>query len=191
MHVWAYQHSTGEDDLALNLITSGSTHCFEPSHIAFHEGFAEFAAERLGKILFGIEAPLPVTRDAMQNGFYTDVNATITEAEQTDAVFVTEDWGLQAGNSLRVTVGKKWGDALDLSWETEMNESVTNTFGYTPGYAVHNLRATVAPKEGVWEGTEFRVGVENLFDQNYRTPLMSPGRRATGRNFKVTIAKAF
>ncbi|QEW28421.1 TonB-dependent receptor domain-containing protein [Roseovarius indicus] len=128
---------------------------------------------------------------AMQNGFYTDVNATITEAEQTDAVFVTQDWGLQAGNSLRVTVGKKWGDALDLSWETEMNESVTNTFGYTPGYAVHNLRATVAPKEGVWEGTEFRVGVENLFDQNYRTPLMSPGRRATGRNFKVTIAKAF
>lgn len=69
MHVWAYQHSTGEDDLALNLLTSGSTHCFEPSHIAFHEGFAEFAAERLGKILFGIEAPLPVTRDAMLNGF--------------------------------------------------------------------------------------------------------------------------
>lgn len=69
MHVWAYEHSTGEDDLALNLITSGSTHCFEPSHVAFHEGFAEFAAERLAKILFDIEAPLPVTRDAMQDGF--------------------------------------------------------------------------------------------------------------------------
>lgn len=128
---------------------------------------------------------------AMQNGFYTDINATFAEAEQTDAVFVTQDWGLQAGNNLRVTVGKKFGDAVDLSWETEMNESVTNLFGYTPSYAVHNLRATVAPKGGVWEGTEFRVGVENLFDQNYRTPLMSPGRRATGRNFKITIAKAF
>ncbi|MEM6326458.1 MAG: hypothetical protein AAF791_05010 [Bacteroidota bacterium] len=69
MHIWAYQHSTGEEDLALNLLTSGSTHCFEPTYIAFHEGFAEFAAERLAKILFGIDAPLPVTRDAMQDGF--------------------------------------------------------------------------------------------------------------------------
>ena len=128
---------------------------------------------------------------AMRNGLYADLNATFAEAEQTDAVLVTSDWGLNAGNNLRLTVGKSFGDALDLSWETEMNESVTNGFGYTPSYAVHNLRATLAPGRGVWEGTELRVGIENLFDQNYRTPLMSPGRRATGRNFKFTVAKAF
>ena len=128
---------------------------------------------------------------AMRNGLYADLNATFAEAEQTDAVLVTSDWGLNAGNNLRLTVGKTFGDALDLSWETEMNESVTNGFGYTPSYAVHNLRATLAPGRGVWEGTELRVGIENLFDQSYRTPLMSPGRRATGRNFKFTVAKAF
>ncbi|GAB5534822.1 MAG: hypothetical protein Rubg2KO_10710 [Rubricoccaceae bacterium] len=68
MHIWAYQHSSGESSLALNLLTTGSTHCFEPTHIAFHEGFAEFAAERLGSRLFGMALPQPVRRDVLVQG---------------------------------------------------------------------------------------------------------------------------
>ncbi|MEO0557928.1 MAG: hypothetical protein AAF170_07070 [Bacteroidota bacterium] len=94
MHVWAYQHATGEDDLALNLLTSGSTHCFEPSHIAFHEGFAEWAAERLGNSLFGMDKPQPVTRDALQAGFWCEGNSpdtlpTLTKMEEHDYGWIT------------------------------------------------------------------------------------------------------
>lgn len=69
MHIWAYQHSSGEPDLAVNLLASGDTHCHEPPHIAFQEGFAEWAAERLGNALFGIKPiPKPFNRDALNNG---------------------------------------------------------------------------------------------------------------------------
>ncbi len=37
--------------------------------------------------------------------------------------------------------------------------------------------------------TEFRMGVENLFDTDYRPRLAT--RDAPGRNIKFTIAKAF
>jgi len=68
-------------------------------------------------------------------------------------------------------------------------DSITVNGVRSPSYAVHNLRATIAPQQGAWEGVEFRVGVENLFDQQYQPRLAT--RPAPGRNFKFTLLRTF
>lgn len=54
MHVWAYQHCSGELSMATQLALHGSTHdgIQAKSFTAFHEGFAEWASNRLFHILF-------------------------------------------------------------------------------------------------------------------------------------------
>lgn len=127
---------------------------------------------------------------AMESGFYVDLNADISlKAEQTNAVLVSSDWRSKAADSLRLTLGHKFADTYDLSWETVANDAVTVNGARNSGFVIHNLRATIAPKTGVWEGTEFRVGVENLFDEQYQTALAT--RPAVGRNFKFSLAKTF
>lgn len=72
MHLWAYQHTSGEIDLATNLLATGSTHCVNTKeHISFHEGFAEFAMEKLMEDIFPASYPtksLPFNRDALMEG---------------------------------------------------------------------------------------------------------------------------
>lgn len=69
MHTWAYQHVSGELDLATNLIFTGSTHCAnEKEHISFHEAFAEFSMERLYEEIYGQKHTLPYNRDALKEG---------------------------------------------------------------------------------------------------------------------------
>jgi hemoglobin/transferrin/lactoferrin receptor protein len=126
---------------------------------------------------------------AMENGFYVDLNATISDGEEVDALGGVRDWRNLAANSLRATVGKVFDDTYDLSWEVVSAESITVNGVRDEGYTVHNLRATIAPKRGVWEGTEFRVGIENLLDEQYIPNLAT--RPAVGRNFKLTLAKTF
>jgi hypothetical protein len=55
MHLWAYQHSSGETGLAWQLIIHGSTHNGRQSKTwtAFHEAFAEFAKNELYRQHFG------------------------------------------------------------------------------------------------------------------------------------------
>ena len=126
---------------------------------------------------------------AMDSGLYVDVNANFVDGKETTGLFTRRDWRNQAANSLRLTVGQKIQDTYDLSWEVVANDPLTINGTRTSGFVAHNLRATIAPKSGVWEGTEFRVGVENVFDKQY-TPALST-RPATGRNFKFTLAKTF
>jgi len=133
---------------------------------------------------------------AAANGFYADLNANITDGEQklgpaAVARFgvASQDWTGLAADSLRLTLGKKIGNTYDLSWETVAADSITVNGVRSPSYAVHNLRATIAPQQGAWEGVEFRVGVENLFDQQYQPRLAT--RPAPGRNFKFTLSRTF
>jgi hypothetical protein len=66
MHVWAYQHSTGESVLATYLISNGSTHGFVTNPaISFHEGFASYGNEELQAALYGESAGLPYSREGM------------------------------------------------------------------------------------------------------------------------------
>ncbi|MCQ0091542.1 TonB-dependent receptor [Roseovarius sp. M141] len=126
---------------------------------------------------------------AMVNGFYMDLNANITDGRQTDIAGVAQDWQNLAADSLRLTVGKKIGSAYDVSWEMVANDSITLAGVRSPDYAVHNIRATIAPESGVWKGTAFRIGIENVFDQQYQPSLST--RPAPGRNVKMTLTKTF
>ncbi len=126
---------------------------------------------------------------AMENGFYVDLNATYGDGEEVDSTGAVSDWRNQAANDLRLTVGKVFNDIYDVSWEVVAADSITRNGTRTPGYTAHNLRATVAPETGLWKDTEFRVGVENVFDEQY-TPSLAT-RPAPGRNFKFTVAKTF
>lgn len=126
---------------------------------------------------------------AMANGFYADLNANFTDGDETTGALVTQDWRNQAANSLRLTVGKKFNDVLDFSLEVVAADSITINGVRDSGYVAHNLRATITPQGGIWQDTEFRIGIENLFDEQYQPNLST--RPAAGRNFKLTLAKTF
>ena len=126
---------------------------------------------------------------AMQNGLYFDVNANITDGEETTAAQVRQDWRNQAADSLRLTVGKRIADTYDLSWEVVANDAIEINGTRSSSFVIHNLRATIAPRSGVWKDTEFRIGVENVFDKQYEPRLST--RPSPGRNFKFTLAKTF
>ncbi len=124
---------------------------------------------------------------SMQNGFYTDVNANIVDSDV--KMGTAEYWDTTPADSLRVTLGKRIGNELDLSWEVVANAKMTESTTPTGSSVVHNLRATYRPEFGVLQGTELRLGLENLFDLDYRTHLAS--RQAAGRTVKFSLAKTF
>lgn len=123
------------------------------------------------------------------SGFYTDINANFQRGTGVDATGASADWSGVPADQARVTVGKRFGEEYDISWEAvadlEMNRSPTPT----PASLVHNLRATYRPQDGALNGAEFRLGVENLFDLDY-TPHLAT-RAAPGRTFKLSVAATF
>lgn len=72
MHAWAFQHVSGEIGTFANLVTSFTTHCVNKDEsVSFHEGFAEFASEKLKEEIFPLSFPtktLPFNRDALNEG---------------------------------------------------------------------------------------------------------------------------
>lgn len=126
---------------------------------------------------------------SMASGLYFDMNANVTDGDETGTSGTVADWRNVTPDSLRVTVGKKFSEELDLSWEVAANRQTDTDTIDAAGFAVHNLRATYIPQEGVLKDTQIRVGVENLFDKQY-TPVLST-RPAPGRNFKVTLSHLF
>ena len=126
---------------------------------------------------------------AMQGGFYVDLNANIVSGEETDASGDVSDWRITPADSARLTIGQRFEEELDLSWEIVAAREENREDDHSPGFAVHNLRATYIPQQGVLEGTELRLGIENAFDREY-TPHLST-RPAPGRNVKVTLARTF
>jgi hemoglobin/transferrin/lactoferrin receptor protein len=126
---------------------------------------------------------------ALENGLYMDANLNIADGSETTAAQIEQDWRNLAANSARLTLGKRFGETYDFSWEAVAADDITVNGVRSSGYVTHNLRATIAPQSGAWAGTEFRIGVENLFDKQYQPHLST--RAATGRNVKLTLAKTF
>ncbi|MGR3621078.1 TonB-dependent receptor domain-containing protein [Pseudophaeobacter sp.] len=123
---------------------------------------------------------------AMANGLYVDLNAAYGDYESITTAGVRGDWSNAPANSARLTVGKRIGEAWDLSWEQVVAENGNNNYG---GYGISNLRATYRPQGGMLEGTDVRFGIENAFDRQYQPNLATVYR--PGRNFKVTVSKTF
>ncbi len=144
----------------------------------------------------GIELEAAYSHDS---GLYAEIGANIVEGDMqrfSDNVWV-DRYSETPADSLRLVVGKRWDRELDLSWELVAAKRYTDnslicttaTNCPVPGFGVHNLRATYRPEEGVLAGTELRVGIENLLDNDYRPRLAT--RDAPGRNIKLGIYQTF
>lgn len=126
---------------------------------------------------------------AMSSGFYIDMNTNIVSGTEFQSTGDEIDWRGLPADSMRLTLGKKFGKKLDASWEVVGNRRFESDDETVPGSVIHNLRATYKPQRGFLEGSQIRFGVENLFDKEY-TPRLST-RPAPGRNFKLSMSTTF
>lgn len=126
---------------------------------------------------------------SMENGFYVDASANIAYGYNESPGATSDILAGIPARELRLTLGKRWGDELDLSWEVVAAARQDRDSVPAPGYAIHNLRATYRPQQGVFEGTEIRFGIENAGDRQYTPNLATYA--APGRNVKLTLARVF
>ena len=127
---------------------------------------------------------------ATRSGFYFDVNANITSGDEIDAAGAVSDWRNLPQNTFQASFGKRFGDLLNLRWETVYAEDrVQDGVNEDNGFDIHNIRANLTPSGGFLDGFSLRVSVENLFDSFYQPARAL--RAAPGRNFKFTVAKRF
>jgi len=126
---------------------------------------------------------------ALESGLYMDLNANVVNGTEYAPGAAPMDWRNLPADSVQLTLGKKFGEELDVSWEAVANRSINTGTTSSSGFAVHNLRATYVPQSGVLKDTQIRVGIENVFDRDY-TPHLST-RPAPGRNFKLTLSRTF
>lgn len=125
---------------------------------------------------------------SLAGGMYFDLNANMQRGDITSPTPSTYWKGIPA-DQLRLTIGKKWDQEFDLSWEIVANREMRRATTTTSANTTHNLRATYRPQSGVLEGTELRIGIENAFDLDY-TPHLAT-RKAPGRAIKFTMSKTF
>ncbi|MBN9889410.1 TonB-dependent receptor plug domain-containing protein [Salipiger abyssi] len=124
------------------------------------------------------------------NGTYVDFQGSWTEGTEYADGLSDTDWRNKPGDAVGLTLGRKWGDWLDMSWEVRHTTDARDALQEDlPDYTVHNLRATYKPQSGAFEGTEIRFGIENAFDLDYTGNLSS--RDAPGRTYKLGLSKVF
>lgn len=63
--------------------------------------------------------------------------------------------------------------------------------GPNPGYAVHDVYISWVPEGGPFGGLETRLGIDNIFDRDYREHLADDNSHARGRSFKLSLVKQF
>lgn len=126
----------------------------------------------------------------LASGVYADLNAHIGDGTERAATGAEAVWRNAPADSVGLTLGRRFGEQLDLSWEIVHTANVRNALA-TPqdDYTLHNLRATLRPQTGALQGAEVRFGIENVLDVDYIGHLAA--RKAPGRTFKVTLTKVF
>ncbi|MGR3550275.1 TonB-dependent receptor domain-containing protein [Pseudooceanicola sp.] len=129
----------------------------------------------------------------MANGLYIDFAGHLGAGTEYNPNGTSATWRNSPADRAQLTLGKKWDDTFDLSWEIVHSTGRRDALGAgLPDTTVHNLRATWQPQAGGWlDDTEVRFGVENLFDADYVGHLSSPSRKAPGRTVKVSLTKTF
>jgi len=129
----------------------------------------------------------------MQNGFYLDFAGHLGEGTEVNPDGSDTTWRNSPADRAQLTVGRRWADALDLSWEVVHASDRRDALGADlPSATVHNLRATWTPRTDGWlDGAAVRFGIENLFDADYVGHLSSPARKAPGRTVKLSLSKTF
>ncbi|MEM1174337.1 MAG: TonB-dependent receptor [Pseudomonadota bacterium] len=140
---------------------------------------------------FEVEASL-----AFDGGTYFDFNgAFIADSKQIpiDPAAEAAEFDRAPVDNFRLTVGHRFGRTADLSWEAVINSDDDRISPLTgvegESFTLHNLRLTLIPQNSLFAGTQVRLGVENVADEQY-IPLLST-RPAVGRNFKFTVSTMF
>ncbi|MEQ3746129.1 MAG: TonB-dependent receptor [Henriciella sp.] len=131
---------------------------------------------------------------ALDSGFYVDLNGNFSDGDETNVAGVSVAYRSLTADSVRVTAGQRFGRFLDLSLEALAVAEADVSFRsgnaeQGDSYNILNARATFSPQSGLLKDTSFRLGVENLTDEDY-TPNLST-RKATGRNVKLTVSRQF
>ncbi|MEM1380717.1 MAG: TonB-dependent receptor [Pseudomonadota bacterium] len=154
---------------------------------------------------FEIESSL-----AFEQGFYVDFNANFTDGSEDRVVpagIRTVGWQNAPADNYRLTIGQRFSEVADLSYELVSNldydRTSLQTFGTpvppgpngfvinteTDGFELHNVRLTLTPENPVFQNTQIRLGVENLTNEQV-TPVLAT-RPVVGRNFKITVSRLF
>lgn len=151
-------------------------------------GAASTELDRVDSRGFELEASY-----GMANGFYVDFAGHLGKGTEFNPDGTNATWRNSPADRAQLTLGKKWDDRFDLSWEIVHAADRRDAFGADlSNSTVHNLRATWKPQGQAWlDGSEVRFGVENLLDADYVGHLSSPSRKAPGRTFKVSLSKTF
>ncbi|MEM6681092.1 MAG: TonB-dependent receptor [Pseudomonadota bacterium] len=135
---------------------------------------------------------------AFEQGTYIDFNGAFTSADAIELLGDgsqgdTIDFNRAPVDNFRLTLGQRIGQIADLSYEAIFNLSDDRTgggvFGSGDAFDLHNLRLTFVPQETFLAGTQFRIGIENVTDEQIQ-PLLST-RPLPGRNFKFTVTSMF
>ena len=131
---------------------------------------------------------------ALDSGFYVDLNGNFSDGDETNVAGVSVTYRSLTADSVRVTAGQRFSRFLDLSLEALAVADADVSFRsgnpeQGDSYNILNARATFSPQSGLLRDTSFRLGVENLTDEDY-TPNLST-RKATGRNVKLTVSRQF
>jgi len=129
--------------------------------------------------------------------FYADFAAAKTRG----TINGTSDYfNYTPADTVQLTLGKRFmDDQLDIAVEAKhafahnrtSNSGTTGATAASDAWTTYALSVGYTPDSGVFEGTEMRLSVENLFDTTYRPYLTNPNRNAKGRNIKFSLAKTF
>ncbi|PRX33697.1 hemoglobin/transferrin/lactoferrin receptor protein [Meinhardsimonia xiamenensis] len=129
----------------------------------------------------------------LANGFYLDLGGHVGQGTEFNPDGTSRTWRNSPADRVQMTLGRKWGERLDLSWEiVHATDRMDSSGAVLPDVTLHNLRATWRPRGQRWlDDTEVRFGVENLLNVDHVGHLASPSRKSPGRTFKVSLTKAF
>jgi hemoglobin/transferrin/lactoferrin receptor protein len=126
---------------------------------------------------------------SMASGLYADLNANFVKGTNLTAGATNDYWSQEPADQVRLGLGKRFDNGLNLKWEGVYNLEMDRASTVTPSSFIHSASASYTPAEGPMRGVEMRLRVENLFDEDY-TPRLAT-RAAAGRSINLSLAKTF
>lgn len=132
------------------------------------------------------------TSYGLSSGLYFDLAGHFGTGTEMYDNGTSDQWRNSAANTVGLTIGKKWNEKLDLSWEiAHSRDNRDSTGADLDDLTIHNLRATFRPQNGALEGTEVRFGIENALNLDYTGHLSSTSRKSPGRSLSLTVSALF
>ncbi|MEM6387133.1 MAG: TonB-dependent receptor [Pseudomonadota bacterium] len=99
-------------------------------------------------------------------------------------------------DTVRLSLGRRLpAQNLEFAWTATYYADKSRVSGgttiNTESELIHDVYAAWTPDQGVLEGAELRLGVSNVFDDDYREHLQSESVRRGGRSINLTLTKTF